>query len=283
MLNILFAARQERWPHYQAPLETALRDAGLDFNLSCDMPDEIVDYIVYAPNSLVQDFRPFTKLKAVMNLWAGVEAIVGNTTLNVPLTRMVDHGLRQGMTEWVAGHVLRHHLEMDRQILNQNGQWVPFVPPLAEDRKVTILGLGELGHASAQALAQLGFDITGWSRSPREIDGIKTHHGQDGLSKALCGADIVVLLLPMTPQTENIINATTIAHLAQGATIINPGRGPLRGLERDQAANSLPRTPLPAVQCPAGTWAPSRHRRGSIEAAPGRPPAHPPKTPESRE
>src|SRR6056297_2658833 len=72
-----------------------------------------VDWIVYAPNSDVQDFAPYKRLKGVLNLWAGVKDVVGNPTLTAPLARMVDPGLTEGMVEWVTGHVLRHHLMID--------------------------------------------------------------------------------------------------------------------------------------------------------------------------
>lgn len=226
-LQVLFAATPARWDSYRAPLTHAFKAAGLDVTLALDLPADQVDYIVYAPNSDVQDFRPFTRLKAVLNLWAGVEAIVGNETLTVPLCRMVDHGLRQGMIEWVTGHVLRHHLGMDAQIVNPDHVWSPAVPPLAEDRRVTILGLGELGSACAETLATLGFDVTGWSRTERSLPGIRCLHGAEGLTAALRGAEMVVLLLPKTPQTDNTLNARTLELLAPGAVVINPGRGPL--------------------------------------------------------
>ena len=115
-VNILFAAKAESWDEYQAPLTAALAEKGVTANLTRDITPDEVDYIVYAPNSTVQDFTPYTRCKAVLNLWAGVENVVGNTTLTQPLARMVDHGLTQGMVEWVTGHTLRHHLGMDRHI-----------------------------------------------------------------------------------------------------------------------------------------------------------------------
>jgi glyoxylate/hydroxypyruvate reductase A len=226
-INILFAAKAERWDTYRQPLTDALEKAGIDFNLDTDLPPETVDYIVYAPNSEVQDFTPYTRLKAVLNLWAGVENVVGNETLTVPLTRMVDDGLERGMVEWVTGHVLRHHLGIDKHIHGQDGEWRPDVPPLAKDRPVTILGMGALGQACATALATLGFPVTGWSRSPKSVSQVTTVHGADGLHAALEHAQIVVLLLPDTPATENTLNADTIAWLPRGAVVINPGRGPL--------------------------------------------------------
>ncbi len=227
MLNVLFAAHASRWPIYQAPLNAAFAKAGLTTDLRTDFPPDQVDYIVYAPNSALKDFTPYTRCKAVLSLWAGVESIVGNPTLTQPLTRMVDHGLTQGMTEWVCGHVLRYHLNIDHFLAHQNGEWQPLVPPLAGDRKVTILGLGELGTACAGALSGLGFDVTGWSRTAKQVDGIRCRHGDTGLTEALTGAEIVVLLLPNTPATENTLNPRTLALLVPGAAILNPGRGAL--------------------------------------------------------
>ncbi|WP_127112718.1 2-hydroxyacid dehydrogenase [Shimia sediminis] len=227
MINVLFAARSERWGTYEAPLKAAFEEYGLDVDLRTDFAPDEVDYIVYAPNSDVQDFTPYTRCKAVLNLWAGVEGIVGNQTLTQPLARMVDYGLTQGMVEWVTGHVLRYHLGMDLHIHGQDGEWRTYVPPLAEDRRVTILGLGELGTACGSALTTLGFPVTGWSRSQKEITGITCFSGPDGLSQALDRADILVLLLPKTPATENTLNAETLALLPDGAVVINPGRGQL--------------------------------------------------------
>ena len=226
-VNILFSARPALWPVYQPLLTQGLKDAGLDVTLATDLAADEVDYVVYAPNGGLSDFSPYTRLKAVLSLWAGVESIVGNDTLTVPLARMVDHGLTQGMTEWVVGHVLRYHLGIDRHITGQDGIWAPDPPSLASQRRVAVLGLGALGRAAAQALAALNFNVTGWSRSPKSVAGVICLHGADGLRAALSSAEIVVLLLPDTPATENTLNAETLALLPKGARIINPGRGAL--------------------------------------------------------
>ena len=226
-VNILFAARADQWRIYETPLKKALSEQGIDATLSTDLAPEDVDYIIYAPDSAVQDFTPYTRAKAVLNLWAGVENIVGNPTLRIPLARMVDHGLTQGMVEWVTGHVLRHHLGMDRHILGQDGEWRAEAPPLASDRRVTVLGLGALGEACARMLVRLGFAVTGWSRRPKDIPGVSCLSGEAGLQAALTAADILVLLLPLTDETENLLNAETLALLPEGAVIVNPGRGPL--------------------------------------------------------
>ncbi len=237
-LNILFSAKAERWTDYEAPLRKELDAAGLDYTLTCEMPADQVEYIIYAPNSDLSDFTIFPRLKAVLSLWAGVEGIVSNDTLTVPVARMVDQeGLTQGMVEWVTGHALRHHLGMDAHIVNPDRNWNCTPPKIARDRPVTVLGLGALGLACAQSLAALGFPVTGWSRSAKEAVGITCFSGKDGLEQALRGAEIVVLLLPNTPATENTLNADRLALLAKGAFIINPGRGPL--IDDDALLNAL--------------------------------------------
>ncbi len=226
-LNILFAGGARRWPDYRAPLEAALKAEGIDADLDTAFPPEAVDYIVYAPNDELTDFSPFVNAKAVMNLWAGVEDLAGNPTLTQPLTRMVDSGLREGMVQWVAGHVLRHHLGLDADIVNPAHEWKPRLPPLTRQRPVTILGLGQLGAACGQALAGLGFPVTGWSRSRKSLDGIDCLSGEDGLAEALHRAEIAVLLLPLTPDTRDLMDASRLALLPRGAVLLNPGRGPL--------------------------------------------------------
>lgn len=227
-VTVLFAAKSDSWADYAAPLRAAFAEAKVEADLVTEAAPDAVDYIVYAPNSGIDDFRPFTRLKAVLNLWAGVEDVVGNPTLTVPLARMVDEeGLTQGMVEWVTGHVLRHHLGMDAHVLGQDGVWRAGAPPLSADRRVTILGLGALGAACGHALARLGFPVAGWSRSEKRIEGLKCLAGSEGLDAALARADILVLLLPLTAETENLIDAAHLARLPEGAVLINPGRGAL--------------------------------------------------------
>jgi glyoxylate/hydroxypyruvate reductase A len=213
------------WPDYRDLLPGLLAEAGLQAEITTDPADPgAVDYIIYAPSAPLQDFTPYTRCKAVLSLWAGVERIVGNATLTQPLCRMVDTGLTEGMVEWVVGHTLRHHLGMDRHIVNPGHVWDPTCPPLARERPVAMLGMGALGTACARALTALNFPVTGYSRTAKDIPGIPT---TTDLAQALRGAQIVITLLPKTPDTENILNAKTLALLPRGAVILNPGRGPL--------------------------------------------------------
>jgi glyoxylate/hydroxypyruvate reductase A len=226
-IRALFSAGDAAWPDYAAALPPAFAAQGLTVDVSRDYAPDTVDYIIAAPNGPVQDFAPFARCKAVLNLWAGVEDITTNRTLTQPLARMVDPGLTDGMVEWVVGHTMRHHLGIDDHIHGQDGIWRAAFPPLAQERAVTILGLGALGAACAKMLTALNFPVTGWSRSQKDIANVTCLSGSDGLRDALSDAQIVVLLLPLTDATTNILNDEKLALLADGAFIINPGRGSL--------------------------------------------------------
>ena len=216
------------WDAYRDAMIAALSEAGLDAQLTPDAPDPgAVDYIIYAPSAALQDFTPFTRTKAVLSLWAGVERIVGNPTLTQPLCRMVDPAMTETMVAWVVGHALRLHLGMDRHVINPRHVWDPVCPPAPRERPVAMLGMGALGTACAQALAGLGFPVTGWSTRPKAVPRIPCLHGEDGLAQVLGSAQVVVTLLPKTPGTENLLDARRLAMLPHGAFILNPGRGPI--------------------------------------------------------
>jgi glyoxylate/hydroxypyruvate reductase A len=225
----LFSAPPEHWPLWRPHLLAAFADAGLEVALTDDPSGAwTFDYLIYAPGGPVADLAAFTRLKAVLSLWAGVEGIVATVPAGLPLCRMVDPGLAQGMAEYVAGHVLRYHLGLDAHILGQDGVWRhEAVPPLASERTVGVLGLGELGRAAATTLARLGFDVRGWSRRAREVPGIVTHAGDDGLDAVLAASEVLVTLLPATPATANLLDAARLARLPPGARLVNPGRGTL--------------------------------------------------------
>lgn len=225
--NVLYAGRPDRWSDYKIQLARACKEKAISVNISPDHAPQEVDHIIFAPNGPISDFTPFIRLKTVLSLWAGVERIVSNPTLRVPLTRMVDTGLSFGMREWVTGHVMRYHLGMDIDICRTDANWQAHVPPLAHERTVGILGLGTLGTVCAQALTGLGFNVIGWSRTPKTLNGVKSNTGEEGLADVLKRSEILVLLLPDTAATTNLMNDRTLALMPKGARIINPGRGPL--------------------------------------------------------
>lgn len=229
-MPLIYFAAPALWPEYAPHLAPALAAAGVaGARIITEAPDpDAVDYIVHAPGpGAIGDFTPFRRVRAVLSLWAGVEWIRDCPTLTQPLCRMVAPGMTEGMVEWVTGHVLRHHLGMDAHILNPGHRWDPHCPPLARDRPVTVLGAGALGLAAARSLAALHFPVTVWGRRPRSHEGLASEHGPEGMARALGRAQIVVTLLPLTPATENILDARALALLPKGAVIVNPGRGAL--------------------------------------------------------
>ena len=229
-MRILFSAPREEWVDYEELFPAALAEAGIEAEIvHALMPEDpgSIDYIIYAPSSALKDFTPYTGAKAVLNLWAGVENVVKNATLTQPLARMVDPGLTEGMVEWCVAHVMRHHLMIDRDVCRRDRSWEWYVPPLARERPVTILGLGELGLTVAKALTAMKFPVTGWSRSQKDVPGLTCLSGDEGLEAAVRAGEILVLLLPLTPATDNLMDAARLALMPEGAVLINPGRGPL--------------------------------------------------------
>lgn len=227
-VTILFSARDGAWDEYKATLPTALKAAGIKFTLTRDAAPDTVDYMIYAPGGEVADFQAFSKCKAILSLWAGVERIAPDETLTQPLARMVDTSLTQSMVEWVVGHSLYHHLGTAQFAHGQDGQWrSDAIPPTSQSRPLTILGLGELGLACGEALVQLGFPVRGWSRNPKSHAAIACYNGPEGLKEALRDTQGVILLLPDTAATTNIFGAPEMALTAKGAFVLNPGRGPL--------------------------------------------------------
>ena len=229
---VLYAGRPDQREVYQAGLSAGLRAEGVEARLVMDpgeVAPEAVDYLVFAASGPVRDFAPFTRLRAILNLWAGVEAVLAlDPPPAVPLLRMIEPGLRLGMVDYCMGHVLRHHLGADRFVgVRDPVPWEAGYPPLAQDRAVGVLGLGALGRPVAEALAAHGFRTLGWSARDKDIAGVACHAGAAGLDVVLARAEILVLLLPLTPETERILDARALGLMPRGACLVNAGRGPL--------------------------------------------------------
>lgn len=225
----LLALPEDDRPAWRAALAAAAAAQGVAVDLREDADPAAVSYLVWAPDGPQGDLRPFTGLRAILSVWAGVEKIVGRPDLppGVPLCRMVEPGLTLGMRDYVVAHVMRHHMDLDAALAGPGPRWGEPIPPLARDRRIGVLGLGELGRACATALAGLGFDVAGWSRGPRALAGVRCLHGADGLAAILARSDILVGLLPATPETENLLDASRLSRLPRGACVVNAGRGTL--------------------------------------------------------
>ena len=212
---------------FLAPLKGEVESAVPGARVEWEAPPGEVDWLVLGDVSDALDFGAYRKAKAVHCLWAGVESVLRRDPPQ-PLIRLVDpEGLTAGMTEWVVGHVMRHHLGLDRWTRPPHPGWAPEAPPLARDRRVGLIGLGELGAASGRALAGLGFDVAGWSRAAKDVPGVASHVGAKGLREVIGRSDILVLLVPHTAETERLMDAERLGWMPEGSVLLNPGRGAL--------------------------------------------------------
>lgn len=184
------------------------------------------DYaVVWAPPQRFLDEQ--TGVKALFNIGAGVDALL---KLRLPPTALVvrldDAGMAVQMAEYVCHAVIRHFREFDQyEDAMHAGQWAFRKPRLRQEFPVGVMGLGVLGERVARALAQFDFPVHGWSRSPKAIDGVCTFSGAEGMSDFLAASRVLVNLLPLTPETENILNRATLSRLQPGGYVINVARG----------------------------------------------------------
>ena len=169
-----------------------------------------------------------TDLKVVFSLAAGVDRVLSDPSFprGVPLVRMVEPELTRGMVEYVLWQCLYHHRRVwELEAAQSCSTWRPHTYPAPWDRTVGILGLGELGAASAAKLVEFGFKVRGWSRTAKSLPQVESFAGRDQLPAFLKGVDILVCLLPLTADTRGILNAGLFAHLPHGASLINAARG----------------------------------------------------------
>jgi glyoxylate/hydroxypyruvate reductase len=167
-------------------------------------------------------------LRFIQSLWAGVDRLLSDISLppNVPIARLVDPAMAQAMVECAVAHVFYLHRQMPAYLKQQSDRtWRQLPQPLAPNRSVGVLGLGSLGYAVARALAELRFAVAGWSLHPRGDSNIESHHGASGLARLAARSQILINLLPLTPQTTGILNAALFQQLPMGAALINLARG----------------------------------------------------------
>lgn len=174
-------------------------------------------------------------LRAIFSIGAGVDHIFTDPSVpDVPIVRVVAENLTQYMTEYVAWRVLDHHRQGVLYRAQQRRKiWHEPQQRPANDISVGIMGLGQLGRAAAQALLALGFRVNGWGRTDRPMPGVTTFSGDGGLIPFLNATDILVVLLPLTPATQGIVNYGLLRELRRrnglgGAVLINAGRGRLQ-------------------------------------------------------
>jgi len=185
--------------------------------------DAILVWLPPAEGGLAQ----FPNLKAIQSLGAGVNQLdLKSLPRHVPLARLVDPGLNISMRDYCVWAVLRHYRGLDMHAEHQpQKKWVYYIPLPKSAVSVGIMGLGELGGEVARAVADLGFSVRGWARSPKKLDGVACFSGADGLKEFAGKTDILICLLPLTPETRGILARPLFEMLPKGAKIINVGRG----------------------------------------------------------
>ena len=221
-MNILFASQKEK-PEFWFPLlEKALpRDR---FYAWPDSNGGDIDIALVATHPK-GTFANLAKLKLIQSMWMGVENIIGDPELprGVPVARLIDPGMVAAMGETVISFVLDWHRHFwCYRTFQEEKVWKRRRQYLASDRTIGILGLGELGGSIAAKLRAMGFNVAGWSRRPKQLDGV---YCSTNLDEILARSDAVVCLLPLTPQTNGILNKEKLSKIKKDGTLINVARG----------------------------------------------------------
>ena len=204
-------------------LRTALPDAEVS---AWEPGAPLADHaIVWAPPQAFIDEQ--TRLQTLFNIGAGVDALL---KLRLPpglqVVRLDDAGMAVQMAEYVCHAAIRHFRAFDLyDAAQRDARWAFQKPRRRKDFSVGLLGLGVLGRRVAQALRAFDFPVQGWSRSPKALDGVSCFHGPDGLPAFLSQTQVLVNLLPLTPETESLLNRDTLGQLRPGGYLINVARG----------------------------------------------------------
>jgi len=209
-----------------------LREAvpGLDFRVwpQVGEPADIEAALVWkAPEG---ELRKFPNLKLIINIGAGVDSIVKDRSLpaGIPIVRIADPEMSRMMAQFVLAAVLRHYRDfVSFARAQKERRWHYIHPREATTCSVGVMGLGNLGATAANELARQGFKVSGWARSPKTLEGVESFHGEAGLASFLAKSEILVVMLPLTPETEGVLDAKALGMLPRGAKVINVGRGKL--------------------------------------------------------
>ncbi len=228
-LNI-FISTGSKTAEYKKVLAEEIEAQSLAYNIIQDISrSNEVNAIIYADDSDIADFSIFPDDTVIFSIFAGVEKTLLNKTIRQPLVRLIDLEMTECMAEWCTAHVLRYHLDLDEYIKPVKKEWKAHNKerPLANQIDIGILGLGTLGSATAEKLQKLDFKVTGWSATEKNITGVRSLIGPEGLTKILSTSDYLILLLPLTEKTKAIINSDSLKIVKTGAILINAGRGGL--------------------------------------------------------
>ena len=226
--TLLLHIDSERAPTWAAALKSALSDVPVRIWPELGDPDQIRYALLWKPPSCL--FDGLHNLQVIFSVGAGIDHLLSCTTLpaGVPVVRMVEPVLTAGMVEYVVYNVIRFHRRMHKyDVQQQKTQWRVLPQITAGDVTIGIMGLGVLGEAAAAVLTKMNYRVTGWSRSRKNLPGVRSYVGELELSDFLSDTQILVMLLPLDEATRHILNRGTLAQLPSGACVINAGRGGL--------------------------------------------------------
>ncbi len=195
---------------------------------TCGDPAEITMLAVVGLSDAQLARHP--NLKLVQKLGAGVETIVANPNLpdHMRIARLKPDAPAQGIAEWFVAYILRVQRHMQfHEAAQKRAEWAPKAPILTPQTTVGVLGLGHIGKRTAQMLHAVGFQVMGWSRSAKQIDGVTCLHGEDALPQLLAQCDHVCAILPSTPDTVGLFGAKLLSAMKPGSQLLNAGRGDL--------------------------------------------------------
>lgn len=192
-----------------------------------DEVDPLTVRYIAAWNAPPEFIAQFPNLEILFSVGAGIDQLpLDALPPQVRVVRMVEQGIITGMAEYVAMACLALHRDLPFFISEQRaGRWSYRHTRLASESRIGIMGLGELGRASLEILRPMGFPLSGWSRSPRVIEGVSCFSGEAGFEAFLAQSDILVCLLPLTDETRGILCRETFAKMPVGGAVVNAGRG----------------------------------------------------------
>lgn len=222
-MRIIFSATQMKAQPWVDGLRAALAGAQVEEWLP---GASAADYaVVWHPPPQLFDEQP--RLKGVFNTGAGVDALLKlRLPPQVPIVRIDDGGMAVQMAEYVCHALIRHFRELDCYEDDvRHGAWSFRRPRLHADFPVGIMGLGVLGQRVAQAVSHFEFPVRGWSRTPKRIEGVECFAGPQEFDAFLAGTRVLVCLLPLTAETQNIMNRATLSKLIPQGYVINVARG----------------------------------------------------------
>ncbi len=223
---LLYRSQSDAAEFWLAELRKFIPDLEMRVFPEIGDPRDIDAALVWKPQPGLLASLP--NLKLIVSLGAGVDHLLADATTprHVPIARLVDPYMTEAMSEYVLTQVLRIHRQDFAYREQQRGRvWRELSQPNASERRVGVLGLGELGSDAARKLSVLGFSVGGWSRRERRLPGIETFHGSDGLLALAKRSDILVCLLPLTRETVGIMDARLFAAMPKGGAIVNAARG----------------------------------------------------------